>query len=270
MRFDARGFTIAGIAIAALILAAETRELAPAWARWTLAAVGALAFAAYVRHALRTPDPVLDLRLFRHVTLAVSLIAGSLARVSVGALPFLLPLMLQVGMGISPFATSYVTVAMALGTLSARFTAPRIINALGFRRALLALAAVGAFIGLGPAFFRVDTPIEVIAVVMCLASVMRAAFLVTSTTLVYADIAPREIGAATVLMAVTQQLSLGLGISLSGWLLERSRGASEVLVPEHFAPAFIVLAALGALSMLAIARLPRDAAAALRGGSGSD
>lgn len=267
VRFDGRGFAMMASAIAALMLAAETRGLVPDAARVALAVFGGTSFTAYVLYALRTPDPILDLRLLRQSTLTVSAIAGSLTRLSVGALPFLLPLLLQVGMGISPLTTSYVTIVMALGTLSARFTVPPLIRALGFRRAMLVLGAATAVMALAPAWFRIGTPLELIAVVMCLGSAMRAAFLVSSTSLAYADMRPIEVGHATVLLAVTQQISLGAGVSLSGWLLENARRSGEVLSPEHFAIPFAVMAGLGALSLLAVARLRPDAAAALRGNS---
>lgn len=265
VRFDARGFALLCVAIAALILSVENGGFLMSWMQWLLASLGALAAWGYVRHSSVTEHPVLDLRLLRHVTLRAGLIAGSLTRISVGALPFLLPLLLQISMGLSPLTMSAVTVAMAFGTLSARFTLPPLIRSLGFRHAMMGLAMSTAILSLAPTLFYVGMPIAVMAAMLCVASAARAALLVSTTTLVYADVAKPEIGQATMLVAVSQQLSLGAGISLAGWLLLQTSGASLSLQPSHFILPFAVIAALIAASIPALKRMPVDAAAALRG-----
>jgi EmrB/QacA subfamily drug resistance transporter len=262
--FDRKGFALLGLAIAALILPVEIGQVLPRLAQYALAATGIACFALYVAHAMRTERPVLDLRLLRHASLRVSLIAGSLTRISVGALPFLLPLLLQVAIGVSPLATSNVTMAMALGTLSARFTLPPLLRAFGFKHSMLLLAALTAGCALIPISFQAGTPLAVMAAAMCVASAVRAAFLVSTTTLTYADVEQDEIGQATVLMAVCQQLSLAAGISLAGWLLEL-RAGTNALTAAHFYPAFIVLAGIIAASIPVLARMPSNVATELRG-----
>lgn len=262
--FDGKGFALLGTAIATLILPIELGHKMEQWLRYALAALAAFCMWMYVRHSMRIERPVVDLRLLRHASLRMSLVAGFLTRIGIGALPLLLPLLLQVAMGLSPLVTTNVTLAMAAGTFSARFTLPPLVRTLGFKRAMLALAVLTAMSSPIPVLFDSGTSVAVMAALMCTGSAARAAFIVSSTTLTYADVGQDEIGQATVLMAVCQQLSLAAGIALAGWLLEMSAG-NDALAPAHFHLAFFVLAALVAASIPALARMPTNVAADLRG-----
>jgi len=262
--FDGKGFALLGTAIATLIVPIELGHRLDHWLRYALAVFGVLCMSMYVRHSMRIERPVVDLRLLRYASLRVSLIAGFLTRIGVGALPLLLPLLLQVAMGLSPLVTTNVTLAMAAGTFSARFSLPPLLRALGFKRAMTGLAMLTAVSSLIPVLFESSTPIAAMAAAMCAGSAVRAAFIVAGTTLTYADVAQDEVGQATVLMAVCQQLSLAAGITLGGWLLEMSAGTGA-LAPAHFHLAFFVLAGLVAASIPALAHMPVNVAAELRG-----
>src|SRR5581483_1080897 len=105
---------------------------------------GAASMALYLRHAKRTSSPVLDFTLMKHQTLRASLTGGFMYRLGVGALPFLLPLLMQIGFGLSPFNSGMVTFASAVGALGMKTLAARIIRTFGFRTVMVVNAVVSS------------------------------------------------------------------------------------------------------------------------------
>jgi len=264
-RFDWVGFLQIGSSITLLMMLIETGGLEgkPAWIRVLAVVATAAAMLVYYRHAMTT-DAVVDLKLLRRDTLAVSLLASWLQRLALGALPYLLPLLLQTAMGLSPLAASQVMTAMAAGSLAARFILPPIIRRLGFRSAGLLLAAANAVMSATPAFFHVGTPVGAMMILMALTSLTRGLFFILTQTLAYADVEQREVGHASVLFTVAQQLSYGMGVTLAAWLLELSSGKAQLTV-EMFRMPFLVIAAFGALSVLVFVPLRAAAGDAMRG-----
>ena len=107
----------------------------PSSSRWS--AIGSISMTLYVMHARRTASPVLDFSLLRLPTLRASIIGGFLFRLGIGALPFLLPLLMQVGFGLSPFQSGLVTFASAVGAMGMKTLAARIIRTFGFRNMMI-------------------------------------------------------------------------------------------------------------------------------------
>ena len=112
----------------------------------------------YVRACGRIAHPVLDLRLLRVPTFRPRCIGGFLFRMGIGALPFLLPLMLQAGFGLSAFDSGQLTFAAALGALTMKLAAKPILRRFGFRRVLLATPCSARLSLAAIALFRPDTP----------------------------------------------------------------------------------------------------------------
>ncbi|MBV9523215.1 MAG: MFS transporter, partial [Alphaproteobacteria bacterium] len=112
-RLDFAGFLLSGTALAGLMLGFETvgRDGVPLPAALALLGIGLAASLLYLRHAARHPHPILDLLLLRIPTFAIAVTGGFLFRLGLGALPFLLPLMLQLGFGVTPFTSGLLTVA---------------------------------------------------------------------------------------------------------------------------------------------------------------
>ena len=145
-RLDVAGLLLTGFAMAALMAGFETlgRHLVPLG--WTLASLvaGAVALVLYVLHARRAAHPILDLSLLRIPTFASSVIAGSLFRIAVGAMPFLLPLMLQLSFGYSPLQSGLVTFASAAGALAMKPAAQPLLRRFGFRTVLIVNGVLAA------------------------------------------------------------------------------------------------------------------------------
>ena len=124
-RFDFKGFVLSGVGLLSLIAGISVigRGIAPAWLVVAMVGVGALALATYVRHADDNEDAILDLKLLRIPTFFAGVVGGLIFRIGIGAMPFLLPLLLQIGFGLTPFESGSLTFATAAGALLMKFTA---------------------------------------------------------------------------------------------------------------------------------------------------
>ncbi len=262
-RLDLVGFLLSAICLAALVTAFEGLghgSLPAAWIAGLLAA-GLLCGALYVRHAHRIDNPIIDLKLLRLRTFAVSALGGNLCRFAVGGTPFLLVMLLQVGFGMTPFAAGMVTFAGAAGALLMKFAAAPILSALGYRRVLLANALLtGAFI-MACALFTPLTPAWLMIAVLLVGGFFRSLQFTAVNTLTYADVAPERMSAASTFAAMAQQLGISLGVGVAAVTLNLSmslRGATELAVRDVLA-GFIVIGLVCMLSALSFRRLPADA-----------
>jgi EmrB/QacA subfamily drug resistance transporter len=125
---DWRGFLLSGGGLALLMLGFATggRHLLPLWASVFSVVIGAAALVSYLRHARRREHPLLRLSLLRISTFRVSVMGGSLFRIGVGAIPFLLPLLFQLGFGLDPFQSGSLTFAAAAGALFSKTIAKKL------------------------------------------------------------------------------------------------------------------------------------------------
>ena len=137
-RFDLPGFLLCGAGLALLQFGLENvgRPMLPRYGVVLLFAAGAGCLAIFALHALRTSEPALDLRLFKIRTLRVSSLGGGVSRVGINAVPFMLPLMLQLGFGLSPVQSGSLTFVTSLGTLAVRPISATLLRRLGFRNLL--------------------------------------------------------------------------------------------------------------------------------------
>jgi EmrB/QacA subfamily drug resistance transporter len=267
--FDWRGFALAGAGLAGLMMGFETigRGLLPGPAVGGLVVAGAAAVTLYVVHARRHAHPVLDLSLLRLATFRAAILGGFVFRVGIGAIPFLLPLMLQLGFGMNPLQSGLLTFAAAVGALTMKMTARRILRRFGFRNVLVVNAFVSAVSLAACALFDAATPGPVILVVLLLGGFFRSLEFTSINALVYSDVPRQRMSRATSFASVGQQLSLSLGVGLGALILHvvvALRGA-EGAAAQDFAPAFVLVAAISATAALIFWRLPADAGAEVSG-----
>ena len=156
--FDFTGMALVALGIGGLAFGCtvSTVKFVPTPVPIVLLAVGAAATFAYVLYARRTASPVIDLSLFALPTFRAGVAGGFVFRVGAGALPFLLPLLLQIGFGMTPFESGMVTFSTAFGAMVMKTLVPRILRRFGFRNAmtvnaLLASATIGPARCSGPA-----------------------------------------------------------------------------------------------------------------------
>ena len=269
--FDAAGFALTSVGLVGLMFGFETvgREIVPGWASAMLLGLGVVCMLLFVRHAGRIAHPVLDLRLLEVRTFRASVTGGFLFRMGIGALPFLLPLLLQAGFGLSAFESGQLTFAAALGALSMKLVAKPILRRFGFRRVLLSNAVLSA-VSLGAiAMFRPDTSHAVILAVLLIGGFFRSLQFTSINTLGYADIEPQRMSRATSFASMGQQLSLSAGVATGAILLHLTlaeRGGDS-LQASDFVPAFLAVAVCAALSALVYLNLPGNAGAEVSGHS---
>ena len=270
---DALGFLLSGIGLASLIfgLTIIRRGVLPNAGVAALIATGIVLLFAYTRHARRIANPILDLRLLSVQTFASGVIGGSLFRIGNGAIPFLLPLMLQVGFGLNALESGSLTFAGAAGALVMKFVGGPILRRYGFRKVLVRNALLSAvFISAG-AWFTAQTPHLVILLVLLTGGFFRSLQFTGINSIAYADVVPAHMSRATSLASVAQQIAIALGIAATAGILEVGevvRGG-HTLMPSDFVAAFVFVGLISASSALVHKRLPENAGHELSGHSPS-
>ena len=266
---DIRGFGLAGIGLATLMFGFEMvgRGPWPASVVALLLITGVFSLALYVTHARRASYPIIDLALLRIPTFMVATVGGSLFRIGIGALPFLLPLMLQLTFGLTPFASGLLTFASAAGAMTMKMTAAPIIRAVGFRRTLIGNAIISSLFLFANGWFRPSTPHAVIFVTLLIGGFFRSLQFTSTNTLAFADVPPAMMSRATSFTSMAQQLSISLGVGLSALLLHimLTLRHADTLAPGDFMLAFAVVGVVALLPVGLFTRLSPEAGAELSG-----
>lgn len=267
--FDGIGLLLAGLGVAGLAfgLSVAGLDLLPWWIVTALVAGGAVFTTAYIFYARRVPAPVLDFSLFRIPTFYASVVGGFLFRLGVGALPFLLPLMLQTGFGLNPLQSGLVTFAAAVGALGMKTVAAPLIRRFGFRTILISNALISSVFLAACAAFTPSTPLVIIVAILLIGGFFRSLQFTASNTIAYADVDTRRMSRATAMASVGQQLSLATGVAVGAFIVEMTLkwNGGTAITASDFVPAFIVVGAISALSTLVFLRLPSNAGAVLSG-----
>jgi EmrB/QacA subfamily drug resistance transporter len=262
-RFDLYGLVLAGTGLAGIAfgLSVAGLNLLP----WTFVAalvtIGTISMTLYVIHARRTASPVLDFSLLRMPTMRASIIGGFLFRLGIGALPFLLPLLMQVGFGLSPFRSGLVTFASAVGAMGMKTLAARLIRTFGFRNIMMINAVVSSVFLAASALFTVTTPLLLIMIILVVGGFFRSLQFTAINTVAYAEVEPAQMSRATTLVSVNQQLAISAGVAVGAFSVETTmmvRHVSE-LSASDFAPAFLVVSIVSAISAYFFWQMPDDA-----------
>jgi EmrB/QacA subfamily drug resistance transporter len=265
-RFDAKGFVLSAAAITGVVCLAETAgvNLVPVWAQAAVAVVGAGALVWFVRHALKTDRPVLNLRLLRSPAFTASMVGGAFVRLGIGAGPLLLPLLFQVGLGWSPAQSGLITISQAVGALSLKAMAQRVIGKFGFRTVLLASVFGTAIVSALPGAFRASTPIWAIVLALGVGGFFRSLHFTSANALAYADVPRDQVSQASTLSTVFQQVGMSLGVSFGGLTLHLARGPGP-LTPGNFVIPFLLVGAAALVAAPFYWRLSADAGADIGG-----
>jgi EmrB/QacA subfamily drug resistance transporter len=266
--FDVLGLALSGTALACLLFGIEmvTRGVGASIGLGVIA-VGAAVGALYAWHAKHCAQPVLDFRIMRIATFRLSVICGSLSRISAGAQPFLLPMMLQLGFGMSAAQSGLITFASSIGSLMMRVTAPTLLRRLGFRNVLIWVGIIAVVLVAGIAAIRPAWPQPLIYILLIASGFFQSLQFMAYNTIAYADVSRARMSVATSFYTTFQQMSLTLGIAVSAAALAASvaiRGHAEPLLGD-FSLAFLLVAAISALAPLISLRLERTAGAELSG-----
>ena len=230
-----------------------------------VAGVGALLL--YWRHARRTPTPILDLGLLKVPTFRAALIGGFLFRIGVGAIPFLLPLLLQLGFDLTAFQSGSLTFVAAAGAMAMKTTAKPILHAFGFRRVLILNALLCSLFLVANVFFETSTPHWIMMMVLLVGGFFRSLEFTALNALGYADIDSSRMSRATSFASVAQQMSGAVGVAAAAASVEALRFAfgDAQLVSRDMTISFGVVALITLSSVAIFARLEPDAGAEVSG-----
>ncbi|MRN44890.1 DHA2 family efflux MFS transporter permease subunit, partial [Brucella sp. 09RB8913] len=223
-RLDWPGFFLSGFAMSGVVFGLSVVSLPalPPVIGFATLAVGMLCTVLYVLHARRTPDPLLNLRLFDNQVFRSAVFGGSIFRFGIGAIPFLLPLMFQLGFGLTPFQSGMMTFVSAIGAISMKFGAKRIFTRISFRRALMGGSLISAAFIAVNGTFTPATPYWIIIGFLLVGGFARSLFFTGVNALAFAEIPNEKTSQATPLTAVAQQVSIAIGVALAGGILEIS------------------------------------------------
>lgn len=267
--FDWPGYLLIALGFGAVVVSMSIAgfDIVPDIAVFGLMIAGFLLLIVYWQVSRHRKHPVLDLKLFRLPTFSISVIGGTIFRLSNGALPFLLPMLFQLGFGMSAFEAGSITFVLAFGAVSMKVVAPRILRAFGFKYVLVVNSLICGVLMAAPGFFRPEMPVWIFIVVLGISGFFRSLHFTSSNTLAYADVELADMSGATALTSIAQQIALGFGITVGALALQLTTPGVTTFMAQDFQPAFIVIGVIAALSMVPHFMLKADAGRELSGKS---
>jgi len=269
--FDLVGFVLSGVSLGSLLFGFEMSSRSGEGAQSVfLIAIGFLFGIAYLRHARKHPSPIMDFSLLRVRTFRTSVIAGSLTRISQGAQPFLIPLMLQLGFGLTAATAGRISIATALGSMTMKMMQPRILKRFGFRGGLILFGVVGTLGYSTCALFRPDWPMWVIFVILYFCGFFMSFQFTCYNTIAYDEIERERMSAATSFYTTFQQLMLSFGICVGALALHTSMYAGDRhhATLNDFSAAFIVVTLISLFATIWNARFLKTDGAEMSGHKG--
>ncbi|HEX4766989.1 MAG TPA: MFS transporter [Lichenihabitans sp.] len=266
-RFDILGFVLTAFAVLALMGVTEIvgRDVID----WRLIGIllPASAFLGYlaVRHMRRSAAPILDLATLKVPSFAVSVVGGSLFRMAVSAIPFLLPLLFQVGFGLDAFHSGLLVLALFVGNVGIKPVTTPILRRFGFRATIVGNGLLTAGGILLCATLRPSTSVWLVVAILGFGGATRSMGLTAISTIAFADVEERRMNGANTLFNMLQQMSLGLGVALGSLCLRiaqlwRPPGAAHA-TPAEFSIAFGLVSLIALVAIADAIALPADAGA---------
>lgn len=266
--FDRVGFLLSAMGLGATMFGLELiSHPGHGWAALVLLTVGSIGIVGYLVHARRTSRPILDLTLLRTPTFRLAIIGGTLMRITQGAQPFLLPMLMQLAFGLSAAASGAVTLSLAIGSFFMKSVARPLLRRFGFRATLTTVGVLAplsyAIIGL----FRPDWPWIAIYAVLLTCGFLTSLQFTAFNSIAYDEIEKERMSAATSFYSTFQQLAMSLGVCTAAGMLTMVTAARGHAVPEFgdFSIAIWSVAAISLTALFVNLRFDGNAGAELAG-----
>lgn len=263
--FDTIGFLLTGGGCLSALygLSVIGQKSVSSWLSVALIGGGLCCLVVAVGHLRTYRYPLFDLEALNIRTFAHSVYAGWLFRMSLGSVPFLLPLMFQLAFGFSAAASGLLLLWLFVGNFAVMAVTTRVLRRIGFRSALLWNGVLTALSILVCATLDPQTSPIVIAVVLFAGGAFRSMQLTALQTIAFADVPKDQVNSANTLATTAMQLSMGMGIALGALVLRAvsaANGHSSANPPlTDFHIAFVIVAMVVALGLIDVIRLPADA-----------
>jgi MFS family permease len=224
-----------------------------------LLAISVALIAGYGLHATHTRFPLLQLNLFRIRTFSAAVSGSFFTRIGIGGVPFLLPLLYQIGLGLTPIQSGLLIMPQALAAMSTKFLMRRVLTSVGYRAVLISNTITLGVLLLLFATIGLHTPIWLIVLQAFCYGAFTSLQYTSMNTLVYADIAEDQASNASSIASTMQQMSISFGVAAAGlatafFIPERVRSSpSELIHGIH--QAFVLLGAFTVLSTAVFRKL---------------
>jgi EmrB/QacA subfamily drug resistance transporter len=221
--------------------------------------------AAYIWHARRHPHPLLRLALFQVRTFRISVLGGFITRLGIGGLPFMLPLLYQIGLGLPAWQSGLMMMPAALAAMGMKLMSARVLKRFGYRSVLIVnTVLIGITISMY-AWVDASTPIQLILLVSLAQGFFNSLQFSSMNSMAYADIEVADSSMASTIASSFQQMSMSFGLASAsmvvGWYLGDIPQSDRVAVTTALHHAFWTMAALTIVSSLTFWRLkPSDGA----------
>ncbi|MCR9135232.1 MAG: MFS transporter [Alphaproteobacteria bacterium] len=259
---DLAGFILSAVAFAGIVFGLSVISLPALHPVYGIVAVvvGLICGVVYWHHAKSHATPILNPKIFSNGLFFRSVAGGFIFRLGIGATPFLMPLLLQVGYGLSPVESGLITFAGALGAIAFKFIAQRFYKVLGLKLAL-SIAVVGAVVALSVSgFIPPSDAIWLLLAALFVAGLARSAFFTVATAMALSGVSDEETGQASALVSVAQNISIALAVAVAGSVLQASsylRDSELGLIDLRIA--VLSAAAISACAIIFLIGLPRGA-----------
>jgi len=263
---DYIGFALTGVGLATLVyslelLSAETIN----WTRATVAlTTGAVMLTFDIRHLRRTAHPLFDLDLLRIATYRVAVAGGTVFRIAIGAVPFLLPLLFQNEFGWTPLKSGLLVMVVFIGNIVIKPVTTPLLRSFGFQRVLVVAATAGAVTIALCALIGPTTPTALDCAVLFAGGVFRSIGFTAYNTIGFADIPLASLVSANSLIATVTQLATGLAVTIGAIMLRLGGPLSRLFGlsgsgADAFTAALILISLVALVPVVQSWRLHPDA-----------
>ncbi|MBK0001905.1 multidrug transporter subunit MdtD [Erwinia sp. S38] len=210
---------------------------------------GILLLLLYIVHARRHPSPLLPLPMFKTRTFSVGIIGNIASRLGTGCIPFLMPLMLQVGFGYTALIAGCMMAPTALGSILAKSLVTRVLRWFGYRKTLVGISVI---IGVLIASFSLQSAswsvLAMLIPLFILGMAMSTQF-TAMNTITLADLTDANASSGNSMLAVTQQLAIGFGVAVSAAVLRFYENFDGTTF-QHFHATFLTMGVITVISAL--------------------
>lgn len=271
-RLDWRGFLLTAFGVASLVIGLE--QIGTGRVNWALAAIAlglaAITLAASIGYLLKARVPLLDLRTLRIRTLRAAVAGGTVFRLVISAIPFLLPLFFQLGFGWSAAQAGFIVIALFLGNLGIKpFTTP-LMRRLGIRSVLLIALPMSMVCLVGMGLFQSGTSVVVMVLVLTASGIFRSVGFSAYNSVAFSDVPTEKMTHANTLHATLQELGAGLGIAVGALLVRLGDPVGDALgmmqtPATPYRVAFVLLAVLMIAPLIEALTMPASAGSAVTG-----
>jgi MFS family permease len=258
---DTVGFVLfgSGIALLSYVLEIFGEHMLSAWEVTSLLLLSFLLIGAYIHHGMQAQFPVLNLKLFSIRTFRVATSGSFFTRLGIGGVPFLLPLLYQVGLGFDPVQSGLLIMPQAVGSLAMKFMLQWLLTRLGYRSVLVWNTVLIGLLLASFALIGLNTPVWAIVLAAFLYGGFTSLQYTSMNTLVYADTSDMEASNASSIAGTVQQMSISFGVAIAGlataFFLPSTAYQNRVVFMHGIHTAMLALGALTVGSTIIFARL---------------